>query len=152
MNERRWNWPIWAGFLLSLVAFLSYFLFLYRFPVTRDVPWVNYILFAAAIVLFAAGLKRAFGQPQVYRGKITAPILTVVGLVVVAFFGLFVFHFAKQLPAASGSPRVGAKAPDFQLSDTQGKTVSLASLLTTPIGSSQQPPKGVLLVFSRGYW
>jgi peroxiredoxin len=30
VKVHRFNWPIWAGFLLSLVAFLSYF-FVYTF-------------------------------------------------------------------------------------------------------------------------
>jgi hypothetical protein len=59
---------------------------------------------------------------------------------------------------------VGQKAPDFTLSDTNGKPVSLSELLSTPIngktmnapvGNAQQAPtspKGVLLVFYRGYW
>jgi len=25
MRKLRWNWPAWAGFLLSILAFVSYF-------------------------------------------------------------------------------------------------------------------------------
>ncbi len=152
MNERRWNWPLWAGFVLSLVAFLSYFVLFARFPVTRDVPWVNLLLFALAIFLLAIALNRAFGQPQVYRGKIVGPILTVLSLAVTVFFCVAVFYFSKQLPASVKAPRVGAKAPDFELSDTQNNRVSLAGLLTTPNATTHRPTKGVLLVFYRGYW
>jgi hypothetical protein len=152
MNDRRWNWPLWTGFLLSLIAFLSYFLLFYRFPVTRDMPWVNFLLFAVAILLLAIALKRAFGQPQTYRGKIMGPILTTLSLAVVVFFCVAIFYFSKQLPASAGAPRIGAKAPDFELSDSQGNKVSLANLLTTPNPTTHQAPKGVLLVFYRGYW
>ena len=44
----------------------------------------------------------------------------------------------------------GKKAPEFSLSDTNGKLVSLSELLTTPVDG--KTPKGVVLVFYRGYW
>jgi len=152
MKDHRWNWSLWAGFLLSLVAFLSYFVLFVRFPLTRDVPWLNFLLFGLATFLLAIALKRAFGQPQTYRGKIVGPILTALSVAVTVLFCFFIFHFTKQLPKSAGAPRIGVKAPDFELSDTQGKMVSLSGLLTTPNPSTHLPPKGVLLVFYRGYW
>jgi hypothetical protein len=152
MNERRWNWPLWAGFLLSVFAFLSYFALFVKFPVTRDIPWVSFLLFGIAVILLGLGLKRAFGQSQLYRGKIFGSILSVVSLLIVTFFCLLIFKLSKQLPASAAAPHIGAKAPDFELPDTQGKTVSLNNLLTAPIPSTHVVPKGVLLVFYRGYW
>lgn len=54
---------------------------------------------------------------------------------------------SPSLPASAGAPKVGEKAPDFQLPDTAGKRISLSGLLSAD-------PKGtwVLLVFYRGYW
>jgi len=72
MNRRLWNWHLWAGFLLCLVGFAS-FPFFAKFPVTRDVPWANFLFFAVGGVLLFLGLKRAFGQPQQYRGKLQGP-------------------------------------------------------------------------------
>ena len=46
--------------------------------------------------------------------------------------------------------KVGQKAPDFTLTDSNDKPVTLAQLLTEPINN--QPPKAVLLIFYRGYW
>ena len=71
-----------------------------------------------------------------------------------AFFVYGVFILARQLPPSHGSPRVGQKAPEFTLPDTNGNSVSLQQLLSTPIAaaSGQIAPKGVLLVFYRGYW
>ena len=60
MRKLRWNWPAWAGFLLSILAFVSYFTVLVRFPITRNVPWVNFLLFGAAALFLLTGLKRAF--------------------------------------------------------------------------------------------
>jgi peroxiredoxin len=45
---------------------------------------------------------------------------------------------------------VGQQAPEFSLSDTDGRAVSLSELLSTPVNG--RVPKGVVLVFYRGYW
>lgn len=153
--KRSWNSALWAGFLLTLASFLSYFIVLYRYPITRDVPWFNWILFAAALALLFAGLRRAFAQPQVYRGRIFGPILATLSVLVLATFAAVIFYFSKQLPQSAAAPRVGSQAPGFTLTDTHGNSVTLASLLSSPIdptnpGSAK--PKGVVLIFYRGYW
>src|SRR5712691_8877023 len=113
MNSRRFNWLVLAGFLVCVIAFLSFFFFFVKFPVTRDFPWVNLLLFGLAAILLVIGLRRAFTQADAYRGKIVGPILTALS---VAIFGLFVFIIfveSKGLPAAHGSPQVGQKAHEF---------------------------------------
>src|SRR5215472_8363913 len=155
MEKRRANWFLWLGFLTTLIAFVSYFLFFLQFPVTRDIPWVNYLLFALAALLLAIGLRRAFAKPQLYRGRISAPILTALSAVVLGAFCFMVFVESRHLPTSSGAPRVGEAAPQFSLPDINGKTVSLSDLLPTPIDAPagpKQTTKGVLLVFYRGYW
>lgn len=151
--KRRLNWPLWTGFLLSVVAFFSFVFVFSRFPVTRDFPWANLLLFAVAAALLIVGLRRAFSQPSLYRGKIFGPILAVLS---VAIFGLFfysLFIAARQLPSAKASPQVGEQAPQFTLLDANAKPVTLSELLSTPLpGSPIGSPKGVLLVFYRGYW
>ena len=142
--KRSWNPLLWAGFATALLAFLSYFLFFYRFPATRDVPWVNLLLFLVSAVLLVAGLKRAFGDPERYRGKISGIVL---GVLSVAVFGLFWFstyYFTRQLPPSAEAPRVGQRAPDFALADANGKTVALSEML--------KGNRAVLLIFYRGYW
>ncbi len=138
MNDRRWNWPLWTGFVLSVIAFFSYFYFFSQFPITRDVPWVNLILFAVAIALLVIGFRRA-------TRKILAGIVAALGIGVFLFFGFAILIATKQIPSAAGAPRVGQKAPDFALVDTSGKTVTLSQLLSSS-------PRGVLLIFYRGHW
>jgi hypothetical protein len=150
MNQRRWNWQLWAGFVVCLTAFASYFFVFARFPVTRDVPWVNFLLFGTGIALLFFGLKHAFAEPQQYRGKIAGPILSLLSLFAVGVFCFLIFYQTRQLPPSAGAPRVGQKALDFELSDTNNEPVSLSGLLSTPLANS--PPKGVLLIFYRGYW
>jgi len=152
MNERRWNWHPWAGFLLCLLGFASYPFIFAKFPITRDVPWMNFLLFATGVVFLFVGLKRAYRQSQQYRGKIAGPILGTVSLVALFFFSFIVFHMTRELPASAAAPRVGQQAPEFVLADTNNNPVSLSSLLSAPLANSQVPPKGILLVFYRGYW
>lgn len=152
MEERRRNWQVWAGFLVCIAGVLSYFLLFARFPITRDIPWANFLILACGTLLLVSGLRRAFGKSQQYRGKIAGPILAALSLAAIGFFCFLIFFATKQLPKSAGAPRVGQNAPDFVLTDTNDKEVSLASLMATPLPGTQKPPKGVFLVFYRGYW
>lgn len=149
MNVRRFNWPLWLGFVLSVVGVFSYLAVFVWYPVTRDFPWANLLIFAVAAGLLFLGVRRAFASDR-RRSKVVAAIVTTLGVVVIALFVVGFFVGGRALPASKGAPQVGQKAPDFTLNDTGGKAVSLNELLSTPINGT--PPKGVLLVFYRGYW
>src|SRR5690348_15293248 len=73
--KRRPNAPLWLGFLIVLFAFLSYIPIFAKYPSTRDMPWANFLIFALGFVFLVLGLRRAFGEATVYRGKIAGPIL-----------------------------------------------------------------------------
>jgi len=145
-----WNWLLWTGFVLSVIAFLSYFALFVEFSSTRNFPWANFLLFAIAGGLLAVGIRRAFRRPQLYRGKIFGPILAGMSALVFGFFVFAIFVAGRDMPSAATAPRTGARAPDFTLTDSDNKPVSLANLLSEPIGGAA--PKGVMLVFYRGYW
>ena len=153
MKIPKLNWPLWAGFLLSLIAFLSYFFVFVWFPVTRDFPWANLLLFGGAAALLLFGLRRAFraGRPKPMRSKIAGAVLTTLSVAILGFFVFAVFIMARQLPGSQSAPQVGQKAPDFTLADTNGKAVSLAGLLASR-DEKARSPRGVLLIFYRGYW
>jgi hypothetical protein len=151
--KRSWNWWIWTGFLLALAVIPAYFLFFARFPVTRDVPWASWLMFAVAGWLLWTGVSRAFASSGGYRGKIAGPILAVLSLMAAIFFGYATLYASRQLPAAEGAPKVGEKAPEFTLSDSGGKMVAMSALLSEPMpGMDGRKPRGLLLVFYRGYW
>ena len=147
---KKFNWPIWAGFLLTFFAFLSYPFIFIEWPITRDFPWVNLLLFAVALVLLFIGLRRAFRPDRRLISKIVAPILATLSVLVIAFFIFIALIQSRWLPASQAAPAVGQKAPEFTLTDTNNQPVTLAALLSQPINN--KPPKGVLLIFYRGYW
>lgn len=152
MTEKlpRLNWHIWAGFVLTVVAFLSYFLFFVMFPLTRDFPWVNLVLFVTAGVLVFIGVRRAFAAGRSRLAKVAGSVLAALSILIFAFFVHILFVRATQLPASARAPKVGQQAPEFSLADQGGKHVSLSELLSNPINGTA--PRGVLLVFYRGYW
>ena len=158
---KKFNWQIWAAFLLSLFAFLSYPLLFVRFPVTRDFPWANLLLFVAAVAFMLFGLRRAFASDHTHplRSKISGGILATLSLAILGGFVFTVFIWARLMPASHGAPQVGQQAPDFTLTDTNGRSVSLAELLSSSVYANPETsvqskalPKGVLLIFYRGYW
>lgn len=154
MNIKNFNWQIWAGFLLSFVASLAYLFIFINYPITRDFPWATLILYAFAVVLLWIGLKRAFAG-EAKRSMLSKIIASGLAGLSVIIIGIFVFStlvMSRWLPPSTGAPQVGQKAPDFTLSDAGGKQVSLSELLAQPIAGQTNPPKGVLLIFYRGYW
>jgi len=149
---RRFNWPLWAGFLLTLIAAFSYFAFFVNFPVTRDFPWANLLLFLLAALLVVMGIRRAFARDRAHptRSKVVASIVTTLSVLVCAFFIFAIFIAGRFLPPSTGAPHVGQKVPEFTLSDANGRQVSLNQLTSEPVDG--KAPKGVLLVFYRGWW
>jgi hypothetical protein len=142
MKKRR-TWSVWVGFLFVLAGFLSYPFFA-RFPITRDFPWANLLLFCLGGILLLAGLVRAFGRPHLYRGKIFGSIFAALSLCLFAVFAYGVFYQLRQVPASSGAPHVGQKAPEFTLPDQNDKPTALADLVSGA--------KAVVLIFYRGFW
>ena len=140
--KRKWNWPIWIGFVVAIGGLFSYEFFA-RFPITRDFPWATLLLFAVGAALLLFGLFRAFGRPQLYRGKVFGTILTVIASLLFAFFAYEIFYVLRQVPLSAQAPKVGQRAPAFSLPDQNGKQIALSDLLS---------PNGALLIFYRGYW
>jgi len=141
--KRKWNWPIWIGFLVAVGGLFSYEFFV-QFPITRDFPWANLLLFGIGAALLIIGLFCAFGRPQRYRGKVFGSIFSAITFLFFAFFCYGTFYVTRQVPPSSGAPRIGQKAPDFTLLDQNGKPVGLGDLLS---GS-----RAVVLIFYRGFW
>ena len=140
--------------MLSVIAFLSYPFVFVRWPVTRDFPWANLLLFGIAAVLLFIGVRRGFAPDRPRRTKIVSSIFATLSVLIVGLFVFVAFVASRWLPAAHGAPQIGQRAPNFTLADINGKQVSLSELLTTPINgkAASAKPRGVLLIFYRGYW
>ena len=132
--------------LAAIGASASFFFVSFRGEIVLQ--WLALLLALAGLIWGVVGVRRAYGQSQIYGGKVTAPIFAVIALLVLGLMG-FGWKSARQLPASTGAPQVGQKAPDFTLSDSNGQQVSLAQLLQPAAGGA---PKAVLLIFYRGYW
>ena len=142
--RRSWNSLIWLGFAIALLAALTYIPIFARYAITRDVPWVNLLMFFAGGWLLVAGLKRAYSTSDRYGGKVSGAISAALALVI---FGLFCwgnFVFARRVPASISAPQPADVAPEFTLYDSDGRPVSLSDL--------RRNSRGVLLIFYRGYW
>jgi hypothetical protein len=146
--ERRRNRAPWVAFLLVLCAIALNMGMFFGMPGDRIIPLLSLLLGLAALALSAIGAKRAFGQPQVYGGKVSSSIFAFLAIAICALM-TFGWIQSRALPPGSGAPQVGQKAPDFTLTDAQGNKVSLAQLLGPGDATA---PKAVLLVFYRGYW
>ncbi len=140
--KRRRNVLIWIGFAIVVVALVSYIPVFAVFPVTRDIPWANYLLFLIGGTLLAGGVRRAFRDPEHYRGKISGSVLAALSALLIGFFVWGVTYFTRQIPSGATAVAVNQKAPAFVLRDVVGKQVSSASLL--------MDHRGVLLVFLSG--
>jgi len=152
MTARRINWPLWLGFLLTLASFFTYFAVFVWFPFTRDFPWANLLIFLVALVLIFMGVRRGFASDRAHptRSKIVTSIVATLGVLIAGLFVFSYFVVGRWLPASKGAPQVGQRVPEFTLPDMTGRQVSLNELLTAPVNGSA--PKGVLLIFYRGYW
>src|SRR5262249_11784828 len=102
--KRCWNWMLWVGFALSLLAFVSYFSFFVQFPWTRNFPWANLLLFALAAGLLAMGMRRAFRLPEQYRGKFVGSILAGLSVLILGLFVFSIFIGGRRMPADLAPP------------------------------------------------
>jgi hypothetical protein len=139
---------LWFGFLLALAALSSNKLFFINAPGYKALPWLSLFLAIAALILLVVVAKRIFADPRGNRAKVPGFVIAIVSLGLTGV-AMVAFVHSRALPASAGAPRVGQKAPEFTLVDTNRRPVSLAQLLAPATGSK---PRAVLLVFYRGYW
>jgi hypothetical protein len=147
---KRLNWKIWTGFVLSLVAAFSYPFLFVRWAITREFPWANLLLFAIALLFLFLGLRRAFKPDKRIVSRIFSSLAAAFGVLLLAGLLFMIFVMGSWLPASAGAPQIGQKARDFTLTDSNNQPVTLAQLLSEPVNNN--PTKGVLLIFYRGYW
>ncbi|MBV8893755.1 MAG: hypothetical protein JO266_17600 [Acidobacteria bacterium] len=118
----------------------------------QAIPWLSLLLGIVALLFLGRGIKRAFGKAPVHQVKILTSIGAASSLLLVSLVFITFFH-ARSVPAAAAAPRVGQRALDFTLADSNGQPVSFSQLFAPADHDPQGPaPKAVLLIFYRGYW
>jgi len=145
----RSNRALWLGLFFTVLGPLSNWLYFHGAPAIA-VVWITLFVPAVGLVFLLIGIRRAFREPGVYRGKIWGSVAAGSSVLVLAASVGF-FFLARRLPQPpADAPQLGQRVPDFTLPDSDGHQVSLSQLLSGSAGGA--PPRAVLLVFYRGYW
>ena len=117
--ERRRNLAPWWAFLFALGALGCNVALFVGSSAQSVLPVLSILLAAVAVIFLVVGLKRAFGQPQIYRGRALSVVLAIATLLPVALTA-FSYVMARKLPDSAAAPQIGQKVPDFTLADTSG--------------------------------
>lgn len=133
-QPKKRNHLIWIGVLISVIGLVSYFTTFARFPLTRDVPWVNLPLVFIGLGVSIVAIRRRLSFLSVTGALLSAGFA--------ALLTAYVFVLSNQLPAVDPVVAVGEKAPAFALTNDNGAEVSLADF----------SGRNVVLVFYRGFW
>jgi hypothetical protein len=136
-----WNLAAWLGPPLALVAAVSYFTLFLRWPATRDLPWLNLLLLAAALGLSARGVQR--GWPGAIAGRIGSLAGLALSAVLSLGFLWYVFALSAELPSEEAALAIGEPVPALSLLDDRGARLDLAAAAS---------PGPLVLVFYRGFW
>lgn len=139
---RRRNHALWLGPLLVFTGAVSYFMVFARYPGLRDVPWLNLPWVLIGLIVSAAGVRRAFRRSAGLAGRLGGVFVLVVAVLLSGLFVFYVFHLSYQVPPPQPETMALETAPDFALTDPDGREVSLAQFAGT----------NLVLTFYRGYW
>lgn len=139
-DSERTNHALWLGPLVAVFGFLSYYTIFYRWPITRDLPWVNLTLLAVGVWLSVTALRRAWPRGG-WRAAVGAGG-TLLSLTCAAGLISYAFILSYDLPDQELALGVGEHVPVATLPDQTGKPVRFAAA----------PEERVILVFFRGHW
>jgi hypothetical protein len=130
---------VWLGPVVAVIGLLTYFTVFYRWPVTRDVPWLNFLIIAAGVALAFSGLRASAAAG--WR-SVVAWLALGFSLLPGAALAWYAFVFSAQMPAIELAAGPGTELPTAVLLDARGEAFDL--------GSAGE--KRALIVFYRGFW
>lgn len=134
------NHLLWLAPILALFGFLSYFLIFIRWPLLREVPFVNFAILLVAAIAAVLAARRARGRARWQRW--TSLALLPLPFLLAGMLALFCVRGSALPPPPSAGLVAGAAVPDLRVLDHHGGEVSMAEL-------SQGR---VVVVFFRGAW
>jgi hypothetical protein len=144
MSDTPRNPSVWLAPLLSLAAFVSYYLVIISRPALadlRDLPWPNLAVIALALVLSLRALPRAWSRGGVLRRTGAIAGLAVCTLCAGAL-PYYLFVATYRVPDVANALPPGEPIPAVTLLDHAEQPVDLAQLAQGD----------VVLVFYRGHW
>ena len=120
--KRKWNWPIWVGFVVAVGGLFSYEFFV-QFPITRDFPWANLLLFGIGAALLLARISSrvwpaATLSRQDFRFDLCRDRLVLCWRSSPTKF----FTSCDKCRFRRRRREIGQKAPDFTLAGSKRKT------------------------------
>ena len=142
MPPQRRNHLLWIGPAVVFTGFVSYYKVFAFYPDLRDFPWVNLPWVLIGVALTVLGVRRAFSPLRARRGKILGALALAFSVFVAGIFLLYVFRLSYMLPDSAGVRQKLTAAPQFALTDQDGRQVRLAD----------HRGRKVVLVFYRGHW
>jgi heme/copper-type cytochrome/quinol oxidase subunit 2 len=151
IGKTRRNFMPWVALVFAILSLACNVALFVGSPQQAVLPWLSIFFAVVALFFLVVGLTRAFDRQKIYGGKTLSIVVSVFTLIIVSFIG-FLSIRTRELPSAASAPQVGQRAPDFTLTDTSGKPVSLGQLVEVSPFSHAAAPKAVLLIFYRGYW
>ncbi len=131
----------WMGLLIVLIGAMSYFMVFAKFPVTRDVPWVNLPIVFLGVVLALIG-SSGWRSRKGMRNRVGAITCGVLSVAFAALFVAYIYIISSNIPKPTSASTELAQSSDFTLPNQVGKPVSL----------SDYTGRRVVISFFRGYW
>ncbi|MFP6663296.1 MAG: hypothetical protein VCC00_03730 [Deltaproteobacteria bacterium] len=138
-REGRLARGVWLGPLVAVIGLVTYFTIFYRWPLTRDLPWLNFLVIAAGIALAFSGMRASPGTG--WRAGV-ARLAVGVSLLPAALLAWYSFVFSAQMPATDLAAGPGTELPALILLDDKGDAFHLG----------MAGEKRALIVFYRGFW
>ncbi len=134
----RFNHRAWIGPLVAIFGLLSYFTLFYRWPLTRDLPWLNLLILLAAIGVSLTALPRARST----AGRVGGGVGLFVSVALAGLLCFYVFSLSYRLPDAGRVVDDGTRLPEISLASARGEAVDVAAAARDKL----------ILVFYRGHW
>jgi hypothetical protein len=134
------NHGLWAGPLITVLGFASYYTVFVWVDATRNLPWAPLGIMAGGLIWSGFATKRAWRRGGWRIGA--AMLGTTFSSLTMALLLWYCFVFSYAMPAPGDPTAIGATIPALQAIDHAGTPVDLT-------GAAQGT---LVLTFYRGHW
>lgn len=131
-----------VGPIIAFASVVSYFLVFARFPVLRDIPWLNAPVALLGCYFSFHVLRKAFKNRQPWFPLALSGIGFLFSTGISALFFVYIVFLSYQMPSGKGANGALDLLPAIQSTSQDG----------TPFDSADLAGKNLVIVFYRGYW